>query len=63
MADMTGNLGKELEAFRERIKRDKSVTVTQAPGASRGGGGAAGPAGLVLLLSACALAARGARAR
>jgi rhombotail lipoprotein len=63
MADMTGNLGKELEAFRERIKRDKSVTVTQAPGASRGGGGAAGLAGLVLLLAACALAARGARAR
>jgi rhombotail lipoprotein len=63
MADMTGNLGRELEAFRERIKRDKSVTITQAPGASRGGGGATGVAWLALLLAACALAARGARAR
>lgn len=42
MADMTQNLGKELESFRARIKADKSVTVTQQPGTARTGGGAAG---------------------
>lgn len=42
MADMTQNLGKELESFRERIKADKSVTVTQPPGTPRTGGGAVG---------------------
>lgn len=42
MADMTQNLGKELESFRARIKADKSVTVTQQPGTARNGGGAAG---------------------
>jgi rhombotail lipoprotein len=40
IASMTVNLDKELEAFRERIKTDKSVTITQRPGTGRGGGGA-----------------------
>lgn len=46
MEDMTANLVTELDAFRERIKQDKSVTVTERPGYS--GGGAA--FGLALLL-------------
>lgn len=41
MGDMTGNLGAELERFRERIKQDRSVIVAQREGsAGRRGGGA-----------------------
>jgi rhombotail lipoprotein len=56
MADMTANLGRELEAFRARIKTDQSVTVTQRSGASRGGGGALGlpPLGILLVVLAAA---------
>ena len=53
MADMTVSLDKELALFKERIKTDRSVTVTQAGG--QGGGGAMNPvllalAGLALFL-------------
>ncbi|NNF52765.1 MAG: rhombotarget lipoprotein, partial [Gammaproteobacteria bacterium] len=40
MADMTTNLAVELDAFRERIKQDKSVVVTERPGYRGGGAGA-----------------------
>ena len=48
MDDMTKNLGDELERFKERIKEDKSVTVTHRPG--YGGGGAFGLSTLLLFL-------------
>lgn len=51
MADMTRNLAEELDAFRERIKQDKSVVVTERPGYS--GGGAAPGLGLLLVVCAC----------
>lgn len=57
MADMTGNLGKELESFRERIKADRSVTVTQQASAPRGGG-ASGPELLAVLFAGLLLARR-----
>jgi len=44
MTDMTANLETELDSFRERIKQDKSVTVSY-----RDGGGAFDPATLLLL--------------
>jgi rhombotail lipoprotein len=56
LAGMTKNLDTEVETFRERIKTDKSVTLTQSAGAQRGGGGAIdaaplGPLGALLLLA------------
>ena len=39
MGDMTANLDKELDAFKERIAREGSVRVTRADGSSYGGGG------------------------
>lgn len=48
MGDMTTNLAVELDAFRERIKQDRSVTVTQRPGHSGGGEGLG--LGVLLLL-------------
>jgi rhombotail lipoprotein len=54
MADMTVNLDKELDAFKERIRTDESVRVTRADGTSYGGGGAGGFAvlgALALLLA------------
>ena len=50
MADMTVNLDKELDAFKDRIRRDQSVRVTHSSGYSGGGGGAGGPASLAALL-------------
>ena len=47
MADMTVSLDKELSVFKERIKTDRSVTVSRAGG--DGGGGAADLAWLALL--------------
>jgi rhombotail lipoprotein len=38
MGDMTINLENELDRFRERIKQDKSVTVTEREGYTGGGG-------------------------
>ena len=48
MSDMTNNLGSELDNFKERIKTDKSVTITHREGS--GGGGAFGPYTIVLLM-------------
>ena len=50
MADMTVNLDKELDAFKDRIRRDQSVRVTHSSGYSGGGGGAGGLASLAALL-------------
>lgn len=49
LADMTKNLDTEVDAFRERIKTDKSVTVSDTAAAQRGGGGAVGLLPLLLL--------------
>ena len=46
MTDMTVSLDKELAVFKERIKTDRSVTVSRAGG--EGGGGAVEPAMLLL---------------
>jgi len=46
MADMTVNLDRELEVFKERIKADRSVTVSRT--GESGGNGAIDPALLVL---------------
>lgn len=54
MTDMTANLGNELETFRERIKEDKSVTITHSASYS-GGGGSSGPLTVIVLLLACLL--------
>lgn len=54
MADMTGNLETELDSFRERIKQDKSVTVSYSD-RYRGGGGAFDPVTLALLFAALAV--------
>jgi rhombotail lipoprotein len=48
MADMTTNLSGELDKFRERIKKDQSVTITHRTG--YGGGGAFSFYSIVLLL-------------
>lgn len=48
MADMTTNLESELEVFKERIKTDKSVTVTHRDG--YGGGGSFDIALILLML-------------
>jgi rhombotail lipoprotein len=50
MADMTVNLDKELDAFKERIRTDQSVRVTRADGSSYGGGGAGDMAWVAALL-------------
>lgn len=55
VADMTTNLEKELDVFRERIKTDKSVTISHRDGYS-GGMGSIDP--LAILFMALALAAR-----
>jgi rhombotail lipoprotein len=47
MSDMTNNLNAELDKFKERIKKDKSVTVSYRPG--YGGGGAFGPQMIIML--------------
>lgn len=47
ISDMTDNLRTELDSFKERIKKDKSVAVTYRPG--YGGGGAFGPSIIVML--------------
>lgn len=49
MSDMTENLSSELEVFKERIKKDKSVTVTHSDG--YGGGGSVGLISILLILS------------
>ncbi len=60
MAAMTVNLDQELGTFRERIKADRSVTVTRrsalSSGGSSGGGGALGVAVVAVLWFAVALA-------
>jgi rhombotail lipoprotein len=58
MADMTVNLDKELDAFKERIRTDQSVRVTRADGTSYGGGGAGGLAAVFALAGLAALARR-----
>lgn len=50
MADMTQNLGKELDSFRERIKTDKTVTISKREGYT-GGGGALDLATMMLMLA------------
>jgi len=54
MADMTDNLAKELDKFKERIKKDQSVIITHREGY---GGGSAFGTGSILVLS-CLLAAK-----
>ena len=46
MADMTVNLDKELDVFKERIREDQSVRISYTP-SYRGGGGGGGAAGIV----------------
>ena len=50
MADMTVNLDKELNAFKERIRTDGSVRVTRSEGYTGGGGGALDLASVLALL-------------
>jgi rhombotail lipoprotein len=54
MSDMTVNLDKELDAFKERIREDQSVRISYAP-TYRGGGGGGGGAGGFGALAALAL--------
>jgi rhombotail lipoprotein len=49
MADMVTNLDKEIDSFKDRIKRDKTVTVSHRPGYT-GGGGAVDPWLIALLV-------------
>jgi rhombotail lipoprotein len=49
VSDMIVNLDKELDAFKERIKQDKTVSITHREGYS--GGGALGPLGIAVLLA------------
>lgn len=58
MADMTANLATEIEQFKERIKQDRSVTVSHRAGYS---GTGSFDAVLLLLLGPLAWFARGAR--
>jgi rhombotail lipoprotein len=51
MADMTQNLGKELDSFRERIKTNKTVTISKREGYTGGGGGALDIATMMLMLA------------
>lgn len=62
MADMTVNLDKELNVFKERIKTDGSVKVTHSARYTGGGGGSTGPVVLLALLT-IALSAMRSRAR
>jgi rhombotail lipoprotein len=48
MGDMTANLDKELDSFKDRIRQDKSVQISYTP-AYRGAGGGGGSAGLASL--------------
>ena len=48
MGNMTVNLDKELDAFKERIREDQSVRISYTP-SYRGGGGGGGAAGLLAL--------------
>ena len=51
MADMTVNLDKELDAFKQRVLTEGKVRVVRADGSSYGGGGgASGFAALAALL-------------
>jgi len=50
MADMTVNLDKELDAFKQRVLTEGKVRVTRADGSSYGGGGAPDLAWLAALL-------------
>ncbi|MBA3029658.1 MAG: rhombotarget lipoprotein [Desulfobacteraceae bacterium] len=50
MADMTANLNKELDAFKERVKKEKMVTISHREG-YKGGSGAFDP-GIILILLA-----------
>ncbi len=61
MADMTVSLDKELGVFKERIKTDRTVTVSRA--GDQGGGGAIEPAMLLLAAFVLFLRSRVARAR
>jgi rhombotail lipoprotein len=54
MADMTVNLDRELDVFKERVKEEKVAVVTHRPG-YEGGGGAVDP--LLALLAVAAAAA------
>jgi len=60
MADMTVNLDKEVDSFRERIKTDRSVMVTDRTGGTStgrsGGGGALASETLLALSAALVLA-------
>lgn len=58
MADMSANLGKEIDGFKERIKHDNSVTVSHRPG-YRGGGSF--DVAMIVLLAPLAFAFRRAR--
>ena len=58
MVDMTANLATEIERFKERIKTDRSVTVSHRAGYS---GAGSFDAVLLLLLAPLAWLARGAR--
>lgn len=60
MADMTVSLDKELEVFKERIKQDRSVTVSRA--STSGGSGAVDPFVLVLAGLASLLRKRASKA-
>jgi rhombotail lipoprotein len=50
MDDMTVNLDKELDVFKDRIRQDQSVRVSYSPGYSGGGGGGAGGLGSIAAL-------------
>lgn len=50
MADMTTNLDKELDVFKERIRTEGAARVTRADSSSDGGGGAGGLASIASLL-------------
>jgi rhombotail lipoprotein len=58
MADMTTNLDRELDVFKERVKEEKVAVVTHRPG-YEGGGGSLDP--LFVLLAAAAAGALGGR--
>ena len=49
MGDMTVNLDKELDVFKERIREDQSVRISYTPSYRGGGGGGGGATGIVAL--------------
>lgn len=63
MADMTVNLDKELDAFKERIREDQSVRISYTPAyrGSGGGGGGGGSNGILSLAGLALLLAIGRR--